>query len=213
MRREHISEQSLVDWLRSLGCLIYLPLSEGDLQDKITGNYITLTGNGSLTWDSNQQMYLCTTPSSTGRYVGSLPFPYNYSDFAENKFTKMWTYKRKTTYGRFSNLSSLPNSPDALTTGGNTTSTLILSNWGDNVGKVLFIEGNPRKLYYNESFNNQSAVYTPNLPSNWANNANTIYVGITPDSNYINKQAYMQDLLFFNRSLSDPEIQQLYSVL
>lgn len=113
----------------------------------------------------------------------------------------------------FCNLSSLPNSPDALTTGGNTTSTLILSNWGDNVGKVLFIEGNPRILYYNESFNNQSAVYTPNLPSNWADNANTIYVGITPDSNYINKQAYMQDLLFFNRALSDPEIQQLYSVL
>lgn len=212
MKREHKSEQSFVDWLKSLGCLIYLPLSEGDLQDKITGNYITLTGNGSLTWDSNQQMYLCTTPSSNG-YVASIPFPYNYSDFAENKFTKMWTYKRKTTYGRFCNLSSLPNSPDALTIGANTTGTLILSNWGDNVGKVLFIEGNPRILYYNESFNNQSAVYTPNLPSNWADNANTIYVGITPDSNYTNKQAYMQDLLFFNRALSDPEIQQLYSVL
>lgn len=213
MKREHKSEQGYIDWLKSIGCLIYLPLSEGDLQDKITGNYITLTGNGSLTWDSTQQMYLCTTSSSTGRYVGSLPFPYNYSDFAENKLTKLWTYKRKTTYGQFCNLSSLSNNPGALTNGGTAMLTLNLSAWDSNVGKLLVIEGDPRMIYFNESFSGQYAVYTPNLPSNWADNANMIYIGITPNSNYTSKQVYMKDCLFFNRALSDSEIQKLYSVL
>jgi len=214
-KREHTTLQSgdLIDFLKSIGCIIYLPLAENDFQEKITGNYLQFTGNGSLIWDSDQQMYLCTTPSSTGRYVGSLPFPYNYSDFSENKFTRMWTYKRKTTYGKFCNLSSLSNNPDALTTGATTSLTLNLSSWGNNVGKLLIIEGDPRVVYDNESFSAQGTVYTPNLPSNWANNANTIYVGVTPNSDYMNKQVYMQDCLFFNRALSDSEIQQLYSVL
>ena len=45
MRREHELEQSYIDWLKSLGCVVYLPLSEGDLQDKISGN--TLVVNNS----------------------------------------------------------------------------------------------------------------------------------------------------------------------
>lgn len=213
MKREHNIFKSYIEWLKSLGCIVYLPLSEGDLQDKITGNYIRLTGDGSLTWDSTQQMYLCTTPSSTERCVGTLPFPYNYSDFAENKFTKLWTYKRKSTYGKFCNFSSSPNDSDALTCGGAPIATLNVLSWGDNVGKVLLIEGDPRVVYYNESFSDQYPVYTPNLPSNWADNANMIYIGITPDAYYTSKQAYMKDCLFFNRALSDSEIQKLYSVL
>ena len=45
-RREHITSQSYIDWLKSLGCLIYIPFTN-DLQDKIGGTSCIPTGNSS----------------------------------------------------------------------------------------------------------------------------------------------------------------------
>lgn len=207
MRREHKSKQSFVDWLNSVGCLIYLPLSQGDLQDKITGNYLTLSGDGSLTWDNSQQMYLCTTPSSNG-YVASIPFPYNYSDFSEDQFTKYWTYRRASTSGNFCSTSYLSGgaTPVVLMGGGG---TLNIANYGSARMMWMMTEGSPRKVYNDWTLVSSSVVYSPNLPSAWANAASTIYFGVAYDYNTRSKQVYMRDILYFNHGLTDAEIATL----
>lgn len=69
MRREYIKSKSYIEWLKNLGCLVYLPLSaDGDLEDRISGLSLQLTGQGSLVWDGiygNRRIYalLGTTDS------------------------------------------------------------------------------------------------------------------------------------------------------
>lgn len=66
MKREHITSQSYIDWLRSLGCIVYLPLSaDGDLQDRISGIDI-VQDNGSFQWNASKQMYQFNVPSTYG---------------------------------------------------------------------------------------------------------------------------------------------------
>lgn len=207
-RRQHfLNDESYTDWLKSIGCLIYLPLSQGDLQDKITGNYLTLSGNGSLTWDNSQQMYLCTTPSSDG-YVASLPFPYNYSDFTEDQFTKYWTYKRVTTSGNFCSTSYSTSGATPVVLMGD-GGTLNLANYGSARMMWMMTEGSPRKIYNDWSLIASLSVYSPNLPSSWANTANTIYFGVSYDNNTRGKKAYMKDIIYFNHGLTDAEISTL----
>lgn len=38
MKREYKSELSYIDWLKSLGCIAYLPLSNNDFTEYISGN-------------------------------------------------------------------------------------------------------------------------------------------------------------------------------
>lgn len=58
MRREHKSEQSYIDWLKSLGCVFYAPLTENEVNDVIGGGVFSLTAGENMTWDSNKQMWL-----------------------------------------------------------------------------------------------------------------------------------------------------------
>lgn len=66
MKREHYKEQSYIEWLKSLGCLVYLPLSaDGDLQDRISGIDI-VRDIGSFQWNTTKQMYQFNVPASYG---------------------------------------------------------------------------------------------------------------------------------------------------
>ena len=39
-KREHTTAQSYIDWLKSLGCVFYAPLIQGDTRDYISGQDI-----------------------------------------------------------------------------------------------------------------------------------------------------------------------------
>lgn len=212
MRRQYQkseSEDPFISWLRSVGCLIYLPLSEGDLQDKITGNYLTLSGDGSLVWDSTEQMYLCTTPSSYGQYVASLPFPYDYADFSEDQFTKAWAYKRVSTRGQFCSASYITSATSPVVLMGAYKSTMNLPQWDSNKNYWLMIEGSTRYTYLNWAQTSSSSVYSPNLPSAWADSASTLYFGVGYNSNTYSKQVYMSDIMYFGRALTTTEMATL----
>lgn len=56
-RRNYKVEQSYIDWLKSLGCVLYLPLTQGDLQDKISGAYLIANQGASITWDNSKGAY------------------------------------------------------------------------------------------------------------------------------------------------------------
>lgn len=77
MRREHIHEQSYIDWLKTLGCVFYVPLRQNDYKDYISGTNGILTGDGSLSWDSTKQMYHFFSPTTQLR--GVLQFDVNFA--------------------------------------------------------------------------------------------------------------------------------------
>lgn len=54
-KRHHCPSQSYVDWLKSLGCVFYAPLIEGDTRDYISGQDITIIR--SVTWNLSENAY------------------------------------------------------------------------------------------------------------------------------------------------------------
>jgi hypothetical protein len=55
--REHITSQSYIDWLKSLGCVFYAPLTEFETRDLISGSQMQQGNNGTVTWDANEQAW------------------------------------------------------------------------------------------------------------------------------------------------------------
>lgn len=58
MRRE-AKQQSYIDWLKSLGCVFYAPLTQNDLTDHIGGTtgVPVNASSGNLVWNSSQNAY------------------------------------------------------------------------------------------------------------------------------------------------------------
>lgn len=82
-RRNYKVEQSYIEWLKSLGCVLYLPLTEGDLQDKISGVSLIANQNASITWDSAEGAYKFDLPTSVPSYKG-IELPNVVIDFGNN---------------------------------------------------------------------------------------------------------------------------------
>lgn len=78
MKREQITSQSYIDWLKSLGCVVYLPLSEWDLKDYISGVNIVQDA-GSFEWNTSKQMYQFNVPQTSGSAA-----------ILRNNFDKTW---------------------------------------------------------------------------------------------------------------------------
>lgn len=53
-RREHNIEESYIDWLKSLGCVFYSPLTETETRDLISGSQMQQGNNGTVTWDASK---------------------------------------------------------------------------------------------------------------------------------------------------------------
>lgn len=72
-REEYKSEQTLLDWLKSMGCIFYAPFTYGDLTDHISGSTLVDPSGTSVEWDSTMQMYkFLKTAKSQEKY-----FPVN----------------------------------------------------------------------------------------------------------------------------------------
>lgn len=74
MRREYTKEeQSYIDWLKSLGCKFYAPLTENDLTDNVNGVSPTY-GTGSHTWDASAGAWeIKTTARSQNCLMYNIP--------------------------------------------------------------------------------------------------------------------------------------------
>lgn len=67
-KREHHTAQSYIEWLKSLGCVFYAPLTNGDLTDHISGQPLVVT-NGTVTWDSVENAYKFYGPNTLNTYI------------------------------------------------------------------------------------------------------------------------------------------------
>lgn len=86
MKREQKLEQGYIDWLKSLGCFAYIPLSENDFNEYINGNTAFATSYGSYSYDNNIGMYLFQSPTVYPNSVLSVNIDYTKTT---NKFTVM----------------------------------------------------------------------------------------------------------------------------
>lgn len=205
MRREHYKEESYINWLKSIGCVMYLPLSENDYQDKISGQSLHFTGNGSMVWDSNLQMYLITTPSSNGD-LAYLDI-WNAQVFPNNEFTTLATGRRKSTSsskGSAINVVSSNNVPCCLITKNGTSNCQRLGD--DIINQAYYIGPTKRTVYENGAKLGDYAAHNPFLPSNWGSYRFAIRAY---DSYSKASQMYYKELMVFNKELSLAEIRKI----
>lgn len=217
MIREQIASQSYIDWLKSLGCLVYLPLSaNGDLQDRISGLSLQITGNGSMVWDSSKQMYKVTHASNgTFNYVALLDNGLAASQFQNDNYTVLQNIMMVTNSSSKYICSISPKSQNSNTcistsatweTSGRTNAfPRTLAHCGYVSNHTLAI----RSWFQNGLQAYTAAEYVNYLPSHWVMNGTGVTIGCNIDSNRYNVQYYISEIYFFNTPLDLTTIRKI----
>lgn len=219
MRREYYIKKGggdpYVDWLKSLGCVTYLPLSaDGDLQDRITGLSLQLTGQGSMVYNATWGGYLVTTPSSTGRYIAKLNSDFNKTLFTNNNFTTLFTLQKIT-----NNSSKFFTQISPITTHGD-TSIVLDARWGNSGRSSGFPSGIAKVAYVSNGYTNRQcyqqglltqtlACYNNYVPQNWQVSGNGLYFAYTQASNKTSTQYYLREAYIFNTALDLATIRKI----
>lgn len=219
MRREHFKgQQSYIDWLKSMGCLMYAPLMS-DLKDYISGNSFVPTGDGSYSLQDG--WCNITTPSSAIRTVLSLT-----TDALVNNTSKDWTIMCE---AQLVQLSPANNScritlfsnqainseyyPQAhgncynSSLGRNT----VTNTWDYSATKIARVYYNNEQNFYfywnGEPYIQLSLSIDITAMSSPQNNGFTI--GCTGHNNFRNCSFKIRNFMFFNRALTLKEIREI----
>lgn len=217
MKRQHQKEDSLE------GLIIHLPLAyDGDLTDKITGNTIQLTGDGSMVWDNTYGAYKITTPTSANKQVGFLSADLTPTVFPDDCYTSLVTFRKISTQTNSRQFYIILNT---TTTGAQPAPTCmyngasIMNPYPTEFVKLAVVfdplDTNLRHFYQGGVLYNSYSMHIPYLPSNWGMNPATSGVNLgfsRTNSAYYNKQYCIKDLYLFNRALSLDEIKQIQEI-
>lgn len=211
MRRECFpSDQSYINWLKSLGCVLYLPL-HGDMQDKISGEYIQLTGNGRIDWDDNECMYRFKAPSYTGQYVGFIQTNVSRSTFPSNRLTVLHGIKRINQSDYLRTISpNTTNQKTLLALCAHYNASGRLAGFPDEyipVGHV-FNDQVGRAYYQGGVLYNTYGPYTGYLPSRWQTSGNGIKLCNYSDT-VSGAEWYMDEVYLFNTALDISTIRKI----
>lgn len=216
MKRQHQKEDSLE------GLIIHLPLAyDGDLTDRVTGNTIQLTGDGSMVWDNTYGAYKITTPSTGNKQVGFLSADLTPTVFPDDCFTSLVTFRK---------ISSSSSSQAYINLNTTTTTAMLapvctyngtfaMNTYPAEFVKLamVFDRLDTNLIYffqYGVLYNSYST-NTPYLPSNWGINPATSGVNLgfsRTNYGYYKKQYCIKDLYLFNRALSLDEIKQIQEI-
>ena len=214
-RREHTKSESYIDWLKSLGCLVYLPLSEsGDLQDRISSLSLQLTGQGSMVWDGVESRYKMTTPATVWQKVATLDNGMTAASFPTNKVTYLSNIKKVT-----SSTSKYIHALQVNSTNSSTTDAINplyngssrSSNFPASEAKVAgVINANVDRSYYQQGtlFGTYSA-NTAILPSNWVLSGSGLVLGCANTYGTTSVQYYIAEIYLFNTALDLSTIRRI----
>ena len=99
MRREHIvKSEDYIKWLKSLGCVFYCAFDGvTGTNDLINNVPLTLSGNGSISYEPSLDMYSITTPSSQGQDIGYWDNGIGKTTFNNDDFSALYTVQKITT--------------------------------------------------------------------------------------------------------------------
>ena len=209
-----------VDWLKSIGCIVYLPLDEeGATTDLISELSLTLTGNGVFEWNADNGMYRLKSPSgAAGTYVALLSNSMNANSFPEDVFTTLATVKRISTSGYIagymSPLATVETTQVALNPLYNTTGNI--GNWPNGVLNLGYVWDTTSRHFYQ-----QGALYgdytkpSGYAPSEWSLAGNGFVLGMlrsvpsTSLPSYRNKEIYIKNVMVFNKALTLEQIRKI----
>lgn len=219
MRGGSLDSISYISWLKSLGCICWLPLgSDGDLLDRISGKSLELTGNGSMVWDSTKGMYHFTTPASKSQYVAFLDNGMNASSFPDDEFTTIVTLEKITSSstryfnGAMSPISNVENTQVPMMPAYNGTGRT--SSWPAGVQNLAKTQSSDRAyaMYYNGGLNLSGNSVSGYMPSEWSVRSDGLCVCIARNSSTAtttNVQVYIKDIYVFNKVLTVEEIRKI----
>lgn len=206
------------------GLIIHLPLAyDGDLTDKITGNSIQMSGNGSMVWDNTYSAYKITTPSTSDLNVGFLSVDLTPTVFPDNCFTSLVTFRKISTItGSTQQYINLNTTTTAAQAAPMCTydSTVVMNTYPYEFVKLAMVFDplvtNLRYFYQGGVLYTSISVAAEYLPSNWGINPATSGVNLGNSRNVsgnYNKQYCIKDIYLFNRALSLDEIKEIQDIV
>lgn len=211
-RRVMGGKKGYIQWLKSLGCIVYLPLGyDGDLQDRISGLSLTLTGDGGMEWSSDYDMYLFTMPNNANKYIARLDNGMTGDTFQNDCYTTLTTFRRYdpvqyNSFGALGQANMMSNSENAR---------LALNPMWNKSGRqdvypnrivcLGHYHGTDERIFYQDgSIYDTISPHTPYLPSSWVLSASGLHIGLPRNSEgaYLNNKFYMKELYIFNTKIS-----------
>ena len=207
-----MKRQGYIDYLKSLGCVFYCPFDGvSGTTDLINNVAMTVSGEGSILYDSTLDMYRVQTPSSQGKHTGYWNNGITASGtFPNNNFTTIYTIKKITSANNKSIFGVSPYSDNFRTCQAlnpNYNSTGGSSSWPSTVTKVAIAHNYTeswRKLYQDGVLYTQASIFAQFVPANWITSNSGLCLGRTPiDSNtsFQSVSEYIKDVYIFNTAL------------
>ena len=216
-RRRLLDNDGYIDWLKSIGCVLYLPFAfNGDLTDRISGQSLIVSGNGSIVWDNNEQMYKITQSSILWQYVARLENGLNNTWFTNNKYSTCHQIKMVTN----SSTKFIASGPSPMTTSSSDTVNAIgayynasgrSSGFPRTLAKVAYVcNANEERSYYQGgALYGSYPSYNPYLPSNWVQTSNGVAIALTGEANRYGTQYYGKEYYIFNTALDLTTIRKI----
>lgn len=219
MKREHKSEQSYIDWLKSLGCVFYAPLNGvNDTMDVINNVQLTTTGYGAYSYDAAKDMYLITTPSNYNQHIGKWANGIETSTFPNDTYTFLSKAQRKDTSQHMSCGISLESTNyrarQAWSPMRDSTSGMWAWSNGDVFynGFVFNVSGGYRDTYLNGEVQYHQSIFNEYKPSIWYPSSSGICFGRncgTFNQIQLNAQLWIGEVYLFNTALTQQEIKEV----
>ena len=215
MRRNH----SLIESIDT-SLIIHFPLdSENGLTDVISGNNLSLTGNGSFEWDLNVNMYKLTMPTTLYSYIGYIPITWSFPNNCYTVMSKNMKYSNTAngsvySGGMLSTTSDVRN-VNGTTTMYNGTSNAVRWEITTQFNIAVTFNGNTGYRYI---YQNGLLYLTSNLGTShswFPNNVgfsvpNRFIFGYSYDNNSkTGASCYVKDYRMYNRVLTLSEIRQI----
>lgn len=226
MKKEHVfaSGNNFENYLKSIGCIFYAPLTQGDLTDHISGaSFIDPSGNA-VQWDDSVQMYkfLKKEKSQEKYFPVNLLYdaqtnPTGLRQVSDQDYTLVCRCKRLsiTTYGY----------PNYFTIGGYIDTTTVRPGVGSYREESDRESTRTRFLIIDKSLNYRlgycdggevsvfySAIISSNAPTHLLNNyPSSIFtrVAVNPkrdSGDPIDMHCYVGRIMIFNRALTNGEL-------
>lgn len=219
MRREHTKLDNYIDWLKSLGCVFYCAFDGvNGTNDLINNVPLTLSGNGSISYEPSLDMYSITTPSSQGQDIGYWDNGIGKTTFNNDDFSAIYTAKKITTTNGKSMHGVTPYSNNFRTCQALDmlyNSTGNVTEWPSTVTKVAssFSTTNGwRRYYQNGALFVEYAIFAQYQPSNWVTSGNRLCLARTPvDSNSTHREVslHIGETYIFNVALDLQTIRKI----
>lgn len=220
MRREHIvKSEDYIQWLKSLGCVFYCTFDGvTGTNDLINNVPLTLSGNGSISYDSSLDMYSITTPSSQGQDIGYWDNGIGKGTFPNDDFSALYTAQKITTTSGKAMHGVSPYSDNFRTC---QALDMLYNGSGDvsgwpstvtNVAASFSTTNGWRRYYQNGALFGEYAIFAQFQPSNWVTSGNHLCLARTPvDSNSSHRgvSLYIGETYIFNVALDPQTIRKI----